>query len=64
MYLLSHIEGELEISSSVFRVEFGEVKGLGMEVMYKGTECHPVIPTTREISDVHILKENREQPLQ
>lgn len=56
--LLSQIEGELEVSPSVFRIEFAEVERVGVEFVNEGTERHSIGPAPRKVRYVHVLRTN------
>ena len=51
------MESEGEVGLSSFGVEFLEVERFGVVTMYERTERHPVIPTAREILNLHVLSE-------
>ena len=54
-YLLSNFETECEVEASVLRVEFRVLERIREEVVDESTEGHAVVPTTREVCDVHVL---------
>ena len=51
------MEGEGEVGLSSFGVEFLEIEGFGVVTMYERTERHPVVPTAREVLNLHVLSE-------
>jgi len=54
-YSLSNFETEREVEASILRVEFRVFERIREEVVDESTEGHAVVPTTREVCDVHVL---------
>ena len=57
-YSLCNFETEREVEASVLRVEFRVLEGIREEVVDESTEGHAVVPTTREVGDVHVLQQH------
>jgi len=55
MYILGSVKGQLEVISSVGRVQLIIVERVGSEPVNQSTERHAVIPARCEVRYIHVL---------
>lgn len=56
LYLLSNPKGQLEVVSALIRGELVIVEGVRTEMMDESTKCKSVVPASREVIYLNVLK--------